>query len=65
VPGSYQVAIYAGGAGGAGKGANGPATGGPAPKKEGIPAKFNAKSELKAEVKKGESNTFKFDLTSN
>jgi hypothetical protein len=65
IPGSYQVAIYAGGAGASSKGAQGPATGGPAPKKESIPAKYNSKSTLNAVVKKGDANTFKFDLTSN
>jgi hypothetical protein len=65
VPGSYQVAVYSAGVGASGKGANGPVTGGPAPKKESIPTKYNSKSTLSAEVKKGEpNNNFKFDLTS-
>ena len=34
------------------------------PKIEMIPAKYNADSELKAEVRPGESQTFDFDLTS-
>ena len=42
----------------------GPETGGPSPNKESIPAKFNAKTELKEEVKKGGPNDFKFELTS-
>jgi hypothetical protein len=64
VPGNYQVAVYAGGAGAASKGANGPVTGGAAPNKESIPTKYNSKSTLTAEVKKGDANSFKFDLTS-
>ena len=64
VPGKYQIAIYAGGSRGAGKGAMKPETGGPAPSKEPIPAKYNAKTELSEEVKKGGPNDFKFDLTS-
>lgn len=64
VPGSYQIAIYSGGSRTAGKGAMRPETGGPSPSKESIPAKYNAKTELKEEVKKGGPNEFKFDLTS-
>jgi hypothetical protein len=63
VPGTYQVAIFSGGSG-KGRGANGPETGGPAPSKELIPAKYNAKSELPAEVKQEGSNDFNFELTS-
>jgi hypothetical protein len=65
VPGSYQVAIYGGGSAASGRDAKGPVTGGPSPKKESIPAKYNAKSTLTAEVKKGDANNFKFEMTSN
>ncbi len=64
VPGNYQVAIYAGGSKGGAKGEKRPETGGPAPSKEAIPAKYNARTELKEEVKKGGPNDFKFELTS-
>ena len=64
VPGDYHVAIYSGGSGAPAKGPNGPITGGPAPKKETIPANYNAKTTLKADVKKGVANDFNFDLTS-
>jgi hypothetical protein len=64
VPGTYQIAIYAGGSRAAGKGAMKPETGGPAPSKEPIPAKYNARTELKKEVKKGIANEINFELTS-
>jgi hypothetical protein len=65
VPGGYQVAIFSGGSGKPAIGPNGPVTGGPSPAKETIPAKYNAQSKLKAEVKKGGPNDFPFDLTTN
>jgi len=64
VPGNYHVAIYSGGSGAPARGPNGPVTGGPAPNKETIPTNYNAKTTLKAEVKKGGPNDFQFDLTS-
>jgi hypothetical protein len=63
-PGSYSVTILSGGAG-----ADAPPAGTPPgegtpnkPAKEAIPAKYNAQTTLKADVKKGEENTFKFEL---
>jgi hypothetical protein len=38
---------------------------GPKHDKELLPAKYNAKTTLKAEVKAGEANKFDFPLTSN
>jgi hypothetical protein len=64
VPGEYQVAIFSGRGGRPPVGKNGPVTGGPAPTKETIPAKYNAQSQLKAEIKKGGLNDISFDLTS-
>src|SRR5262245_9720870 len=64
VPGNYQVAVFGGGPGALAKGQKGTATGGPAPAKESMPAKYNARSTLQAEVKKGGPNDFTFDLTS-
>ena len=59
VPGSYRVAIYAGGHGGdAAKGASPEGRGKERSAKanETIPAKYNAQSELKADIKKGGPN---------
>lgn len=72
VPGNYRVAIYAsGGAGGAGGGETRPASPdgsgrGRASSKpsESIPAKYNAQSELKVEIKQGGASGLKFDLQS-
>ena len=67
VPGKYQVMIF----GAAAEGEPAPAKAEmpgdtPPPKKavkEPIPAKYNAKSELTAQVTQGGPNTFDFDLT--
>ena len=68
VPGSYRVAIFAGGHGGdAAKGASPEGRGKERSAKanETIPAKYNAQSELKADIKKGGANDgLKFDLQS-
>ncbi|MGE3818396.1 MAG: hypothetical protein AB7I30_03100 [Isosphaeraceae bacterium] len=59
-PGTYRISIYGGGGGGP---PEGEAPGMP-PKatKDPVPAKYNAQSTLKAEVKSGGTNSFDFDL---
>jgi hypothetical protein len=60
VPGTYKVVINAP-SGDAALPSGAPGQALPVPK-ELIPAKYNAKSELAAVVKKGETNRFDFDL---
>jgi hypothetical protein len=62
VPGTYRVSINATRGGGR-SGAETPVDAGPVPQ-DMIPAKYNAKSTLAAEVKEGGSNQFDYDLTS-
>jgi hypothetical protein len=67
VPGSYRVAIYSAGAAGRTKGQapEGRQIAKAGPARESIPAKYNAQSELKAEIKKGGSNVgLQFPLVS-
>ncbi|NLF71831.1 MAG: carboxypeptidase regulatory-like domain-containing protein [Candidatus Anammoximicrobium sp.] len=65
-PGTYTVRIYSTETSAAGAAPPAGADIAPAqPAKERIPARYNSQSELKAEVKDGESNTFTFDLKSN
>jgi hypothetical protein len=64
VPGSYRVAIISeGGAPEAADAAPGPGELKSA-RKEPIPARYNAATTLKADVVKGGSNTFDYELTS-
>jgi hypothetical protein len=60
VPGTYRVVITAS-AGNAAPPAGAPGKELPMPK-ELIPARYNTKSDLKVEVKKGGENQFNFDL---
>jgi hypothetical protein len=60
VPGRYKVVINAS-SGGAAPPSGAPGAALPVPK-ELIPAKYNTKSELSAEVKKGGDNRFDFPL---
>jgi hypothetical protein len=68
VPGSYNVAINAADRGAEQTKPDVPGTGQKAQKgrvpKELIPAKYNAQTELKAEIKKGGASDLKFDLQS-
>ena len=60
-PGNYRISIY----GGAGETIpEGDPGMPPKPTKDPVPAKYNALSELKAEVKGGTANAFDFDLKS-
>jgi hypothetical protein len=64
IPGNYNVAIYSGQSKGGRPSADvGPGRG-PKAAKELIPAKYNSKSELKADVPKGGLNSLRFDLLS-
>jgi hypothetical protein len=68
VPGSYRVAIYSAGAAGErtkGQAPEGRQIAKAGPAHESIPAKYNAQSELKAEIKSGGSNSgLQFSLVS-
>ncbi|HEY2158312.1 MAG TPA: hypothetical protein VGH33_21965 [Isosphaeraceae bacterium] len=66
-PGAYRVVISSGGGGGGASGTPGEAPGlldAANTPKDLIPARYNTKSTLKAEVKVGDPNTFDFPLTS-
>lgn len=66
IPGSYSVQVTAsGGEQAPPEGSDGMPGTGPKHDKELLPAKYNAKTTLKAEVKAGEANKFDFPLTSN
>lgn len=65
IPGSYSVQITAsGGEQAPPEGSDGMPGTGPKHDKELLPAKYNAKTTLTAEVKAGGANTFDFPLTS-
>jgi hypothetical protein len=65
VPGTYRVAIYSAGSSGAQSKSASPGSGRGADRpKELIPDKYNANSELKAEIKKGGASDLKYDLQS-
>jgi hypothetical protein len=63
-PGTYRVSVLAGGAGNASASEEAPGATPKARAKDPIPEKYNAKTELKAEVKADGPNTFNFDLSS-
>lgn len=65
IPGSYSVQITAsGGEQAPPEGSDGMPGTGPKHDKELLPAKYNAQTTLKADVKAGEANKFDFPLTS-
>ena len=65
IPGTYTVQITAsGGEQAPPEGSDGMPGTGPKHDKELIPAKYNAQTTLKADVKSGEANKFDFPLTS-